>query len=234
VFECKFDSDAYSACQSPYQLNSLAEEAHIFMVRARDLAGNYDPVPPSYSWSTDSIPPDTVINSAPANLTNQTSGSFSFSSNEADTTFQCSMDGSLFSDCLSPYNFSVLAIGTHSFQVRTRDLAGNIDQTPAAYPWTINGPSNYTAVTIGGTTSTYATLSEAIAAISAGISAEIKIQGMDYSGSITINAANAVVTLAGGYNSGLIGVNGETVIIGKLTIRNGKLIAKNIKVRPTY
>jgi hypothetical protein len=42
-----------------------------------------------------------------------------------------------FTACTSPQAYSNLAVGAHTFRVRARDAAGNLDGSPAAYAWTI-------------------------------------------------------------------------------------------------
>lgn len=94
----------------------------------------------------DGTPPNTTIDSAPPALTNQTSASFSFSSSESGSSFQCRLDGAAFGNCPgAPY--SGLADGSHTFRVRAIDAAGNIDPTPAAYTWTVDTVPPSTAIT---------------------------------------------------------------------------------------
>ncbi len=84
-------------------------------------------------------PPDTTINSGPANPTTSTGATFTFSANEP-ATFDCSVDGTAFVACTSPQSYSGLAVAEHSFLVRATDTQGTPDPTPASSVWTINEP----------------------------------------------------------------------------------------------
>jgi len=81
--------------------------------------------------------PDTTITAAPPARSNSSSASFSFTASEAGSTFACRLDGSAFAACTSPQSYSGLALGSHSFQVRATDAAGNTDPTPASYTWIV-------------------------------------------------------------------------------------------------
>jgi len=91
-----------------------------------------------YGNSGDVTPPETRLDSTPAPRTNSTSATFTFSSNEAGATFECSRDGAAFSACTSPTSFQGLSAGSHTFRVRARDAAGNVDATPASYSWSVD------------------------------------------------------------------------------------------------
>lgn len=136
-FECSLDGAAFAACTSPEEYTGLAESDHTFAVRAVDAAGNADATPASDSWMIDLTPPQTVIDGGPQSLTNQTSASFSFSS-EPGTTFQCSLDDAEFVACTSPQPYSGMLEGTHTFRVRATDAVGNIEPSPAERTWTID------------------------------------------------------------------------------------------------
>ena len=85
-----------------------------------------------------SAPPDTVIVSGPPARTRDRTPTFVFSSNEAGTTFECSLDGGPFLPCTSPFTPAAsLRAGTHSFRVRARDASGAVDPTPAAFIFAI-------------------------------------------------------------------------------------------------
>jgi hypothetical protein len=102
----------------------------------------------------DTIAPETTINTTPPSLSSTTSASFSFGSNESGALFQCSLDGAAFVNCTSPRSYGGLADGEHAFQVRARDAAGNIDQTPASYGWTVDDTAPVANITSGPSTPT--------------------------------------------------------------------------------
>ena len=133
TFQCSLDGAGFSPCASPVTYSNLTQGSHNFQVQATDPAGNPDPTPASFSWTVDTVVPDTTIGSGPPSLSNSGSATFTFSSNQAGATFQCSLDGGSFTNCTSPRTYSGLLDGLHTFQVRARDAAGNIDQTPASY-----------------------------------------------------------------------------------------------------
>jgi P pilus assembly chaperone PapD len=135
--QCSIDGGSYSACTSPKSLSTLSEGSHIFSARATDAAGNTDQSPAEYTWMVDTVAPDTSIDSNPDALTNSTSASFDFSSNEAGSTFECKLDSGSYATCNSPKSYSSLGGGSHTFSVRVTDAAGNTDQSPAEYTWTV-------------------------------------------------------------------------------------------------
>jgi len=55
---------------------------------------------------------------------------FAFTSNEAGSSFQCSLDHAKFKPCKSPKKYRPSRPGTHLFRVRAIDRAGNVDHTP--------------------------------------------------------------------------------------------------------
>ena len=80
----------------------------------------------------DEDPPDTTITAGPFGDTSDTTPTFSFSSDEAGSTFVCQIDAALQQACTSPYATASLALGPHIFSVYATDQAGNPDPTPAA------------------------------------------------------------------------------------------------------
>jgi hypothetical protein len=91
-----------------------------------------------WSWTIDTTAPQTTITSGPTSPTNQTSATFTFTSSDAGSSFQCRLDGAAFAACTSGQSYTGLAPGSHDFEVRSTDPAGNTDASPAAHSWTID------------------------------------------------------------------------------------------------
>ncbi len=144
-FECRMDGGGYAACTSP-KTYALTAGNHTFDARSIDPAGSTDGSPATYSWAIDTNVPDTTITSQPANPTNQTSASFTFSSTEAGASFECQMDGGGYAPCPSPKTYS-LSAGSHTFDVRSTDAAGNVDASPATCSWVIDTTAPDTTIT---------------------------------------------------------------------------------------
>jgi len=152
-FECSLDDSAWAECISPKTVpdeGTLTDGSHTFMVRATDAAtGTTDPTPASSTWWVDTTDPDTTIGSTkPANPTNSTSASFSFSSSESNSTFRCKLDNGDYEDCSSTTQYTSLTQGSHTFSVKAIDQASNEDETPPSYTWTVDT----SAPTVGSVT----------------------------------------------------------------------------------
>jgi hypothetical protein len=137
TFECSLDSSAFAECTSPKIYSGLAEGSHTFEVRAIDKAGNTDASAASRTWTV-AAAPETTITSGPSGDVKSTTASFSFSSSEAGSTFQCSRDGSAFASCTSPKGYSSLSQGNHTFRVRAIDKAASVDPSPASRSWFVD------------------------------------------------------------------------------------------------
>ena len=87
----------------------------------------------------DTTAPDTQIVTGPSGTSSSASASISFSS-EPQATFECKLDTGAWAGCANPRAYSGLANGNHTFQVRAKDGAGNVDSTPASRTWTVALP----------------------------------------------------------------------------------------------
>ena len=146
-FECKLDSGSYEACSSPKEYTALSDGEHTFYVKAIDPAGNPDPTPASFTWTIDTAAPDTSITAHPDDPSNSADASFSFSSTEVGSTFECKLDSGSYEACSSPKEYTALSDGEHTFYVKAIDPAGNPDPTPASFTWTIDTAAPDTSIT---------------------------------------------------------------------------------------
>jgi hypothetical protein len=137
TFRCRLDGDKFASCTSPKVYTGLADGSHTFSVRATYL-GNQGPIT-DYTWTIDTVAPDTAITSTPPASSTSANASFAFTSSEAGSAFACSLDAGGFTPCASPAAYAGLGDGAHTFRVQAVDAAGNVDTTPAVYSWQIAG-----------------------------------------------------------------------------------------------
>jgi hypothetical protein len=135
TFQCQLDGGGFSACTSPKAYTGLGAGSHTFQVHQTDAAGNSGPNA-THSWTIDTTAPQTTIDVAPPDPSTP-DVSFDFSSSEGGSTFECELDGGGFTACSSPASYTGLLPGSHTFQVRATDSAGNTDPTPASFTWTV-------------------------------------------------------------------------------------------------
>ncbi|MEO7733043.1 MAG: LamG domain-containing protein [Kofleriaceae bacterium] len=148
TFACRIDAELSEVCRSPYA-RTLADGPHSFSVRAIDAAGNSDDTPAEKVWTIDTVAPDTTLTDGPPSADNSVMATFAFRSAERNVFFDCSLDSAGFLPCVSGAAFGPVGDGTHSFLVRARDRAGNIDPSPAVYAWTVNTSTPDTTVQSG-------------------------------------------------------------------------------------
>jgi hypothetical protein len=86
----------------------------------------------------DPLPPNGTINKGPKKLVKtekpKARVKFNFSSTETGSTFQCKLDRKPYKACSSPRRYRIKATEEpkkHVFLLRTTDIAGNVDPTPA-------------------------------------------------------------------------------------------------------
>jgi hypothetical protein len=149
TFECRVDGAAFTPCSSPNTLVSQSEGTHTFTVRATDAAGNTDPTPAVRIFIVDTHAPNTTITAGPSGQTNDATPTFSFSSSEAGSTFECRVDGAAFTPCSSPTTLAAQSDGSHTFRVRATDQAGNTDNSPAVRSFTVDTHAPETTITAG-------------------------------------------------------------------------------------
>jgi len=112
----------------------------------KDAAGN--PLSADQVWTfttvappADTTPPDTTIVSGPSGTVKSRDATFTFSSTEpSNATFQTRLDGGIWeaNGTATSKTYSNLANGTHTFDVKATDAAGNTDPTPASRSWKVS------------------------------------------------------------------------------------------------
>src|SRR4051794_1270932 len=161
-------------------VTGLADGLHRFTAFATNAVGTNGPSA-AVGVTVDTVAPATSIDSGPADPSNATSATFSFSSDESSAGYECRLDDAAFGPCSSPAAVSGLSDGSHTFAVRAVDRAGNPDATPATRTWTVDTAAPDTTITSGpsGTVaSTQATF--AFAAPETGATFECRLDGGAY------------------------------------------------------
>ncbi len=151
TFQCKLDAAAYATCTSPVSYSGLVAGPHVFTVRATDLAGNVEVNPPAHDWTIDLTLPDTMLLHTPDTTSTSSTADFSFVSVPDGATFECRLDSTADTDfhaCTSPIEYTGLADGQHTFDVRALGPAGP-DPTPAHFGWLIDTTGPRAAISAG-------------------------------------------------------------------------------------
>jgi hypothetical protein len=84
----------------------------------------------------DCVKPSVKIDSGPKAKTKFRSAKFTFSSDDADATFECRVDSASFASCTSPLALKKLKRTKHTFEVRATDANGNTS-APETYKWKV-------------------------------------------------------------------------------------------------
>jgi len=145
TYECKLDTSAWTACDAAYTTPTLADGPHTLSVRASETITDAgvvveDPAV-TYTWTIDTVAPDTTIATKPSDPSSGATGDFTFTSSETPATFACKLDTGDWTPCTASYTTPPLPNGSHTLGVRATDAAGNTDATPATYTWMVEGSS---------------------------------------------------------------------------------------------
>ena len=157
-FECSLDNSNFTACTSPVRASNMADGAHILEVRAKDNVENISPSPSSFTWTVDTTAPTTTIESgvdgnniaiSNGGNTKSTLMSFTFSGNDTGVgicTFECSIDNSNFTACISPHQTGNLTDGEHIIRIRAQDNVGNSGESVTSFMWTVDTTAPETSI----------------------------------------------------------------------------------------
>jgi hypothetical protein len=147
ISECRLDGGAFAPCVGTFGTGALGEGQHTFEVRSADRVGNVETPAASRTFTVDTLAPDTSLIAPPEGPISNSTPSFDFSSTEPAATFECSVDGGAFSGCASGTTAGPLADGGHTFAVRSTDLAGNVDSSPATTAFSVDTVAPDTTLT---------------------------------------------------------------------------------------
>ncbi len=118
--------------------------------------GNGAPPPPP-PGSQDTTAPETNLTGNPGAATQSTSAQFTFNGVDNATaagslTFECQRDvpvTAAWDPCVTGQSYTGLSVGNHTFRVRAKDAAGNVDASPAVHTWVIDQTAPETVITQG-------------------------------------------------------------------------------------
>ena len=150
TYECRIDSGAWTACTTPLTTASLADGSHSFAVHLRDGAGNTGPATMA-SWTIDTTVPTSTatITSGPSVSATTSTATFGLAGAISGEGYQCRIDGGAWTTCTTPWQLTGLADGSHTFDVRTADAAGNGGPTTSRV-WLIDTVAPSGTPVIGG------------------------------------------------------------------------------------
>jgi hypothetical protein len=136
-FECRLDDVPVGCLTGSFvPAGDLSEGPHVLVVRATNLAGTTGPWA-SRGFLVDTTGPETVLVTPSPTQSASPTPLIAFHSDESSATFECSIDGSAYSPCVSPWATGTLAAGPHRVAVRAVDQVGNPDATPATAEFTV-------------------------------------------------------------------------------------------------
>ena len=124
------------------ELHEPGRRSHTFAVRATNQVGTTDGSPATHTWSVASSAARTPsLDHEPPASTSATEANFEFSSSDASASFECRLDGGAWAAQTSPKALTGLAVGDHTFDVRSI-ANGKTDSSPASTSWTVTTPGN--------------------------------------------------------------------------------------------
>ena len=186
----KSKKKAHGAVSAGYRVSRL-RFSHHKETKPAPTAPTPTPTPvPTLPLPRDTTPPTTTIVSAPPSSTTATTAIFTFSASEIGSSFECKLDGGSWGDCISPKVYLNLSTGSHRFSVRAKDLAGNVDSTPATDNWSVTAsqpPADTTAPNTSISSGPQSSTTSAAASFSfisseSGSSFECKLDGGSWTG----------------------------------------------------
>jgi uncharacterized delta-60 repeat protein len=126
---------SFPCTDAPFEFpQSLPNGSYTLTLQVQDLLSRQDSTEATRLFQVDATRPDTLISKGPRAVIKSRRKtrrvSFEFSSTEAGSKLECRLDGAAFAPCTSPLAL-VVKRGRHTLEVRSTDVAGNVDASPA-------------------------------------------------------------------------------------------------------
>ncbi|UYL09303.1 Ig-like domain-containing protein [Bdellovibrio sp. SKB1291214] len=139
-YQCNLDSAGWATCSSPKSYTGLTQGSHTFEVRSIDNLSNVSDAT-SYTWLIDTTNPTLTITDKPDADTNTATAQFKFTGGDTGGAtiekYYCELDSAGYTECASPKNYTSLAEGSHTFNVKVMDTAGNTSAVQT-YSWDVD------------------------------------------------------------------------------------------------
>ncbi|MFO7735803.1 MAG: hypothetical protein R6W70_06255, partial [bacterium] len=136
--ECRIDSNPWKSCEAEVAYDKLPEGKRSFHLRAKDRAGNLEKEPVIFNWEIDTTAPESKFVKTSPELTNKKQHSFEFKSSEPVSRFLCRINEGNWKKCGKKFNTPALEHGEHLIEVKAVDKAGNHEEKPIDYKWTVD------------------------------------------------------------------------------------------------
>jgi hypothetical protein len=118
---CSVDGADATDCSQPFVLEPVATGSHSFKVTVKNKNGAKDSA--SWSWEVTGATSVTITSAPPAQTTD-TTATFVYTTSGDVTQERCKLDGQSAKSCVSPVQYSALAVGSHTFTVTVTGAAG--------------------------------------------------------------------------------------------------------------
>jgi hypothetical protein len=115
-----------------FVINKSSDGTYTFNLQSSN--GTYQSGATTLVWNRDATAPIVTLTGKPSSINYSMEAAFSFTVNDADASFECSLDSAAFASCGSPLTYSNLANGMHSLRVQAKDSSGNLSSV-ASYSW---------------------------------------------------------------------------------------------------
>ncbi|MBX3019337.1 MAG: hypothetical protein KF767_15735 [Bdellovibrionaceae bacterium] len=141
-FECRIgSSSAWTSCNSPHDTVSLPDGTHRLEVRGYDRANNPSS-PANYEWTIDTVKPLVVITAGPSGRGRDKNVTFQFNATDPSPSsgiesVSCRHDSGAWESCSNIKSYTNIADGTHKFEVKAKDRAGN-ESSVVSHSYTID------------------------------------------------------------------------------------------------